>query len=613
MNKKGLTTQGVIVSILLVIFAAGTVFFGSYYFVGRIMDSQKKATAPAVDLGEMDAGISSLTADELRDVQVTSDVVTGQDDIIQKGMIKWQEPSDVGDLGLTSKKLYIGCKNDECSKDNADISSNGIKYFKVGTIITGKYTGAEVVIISSNVSEGPSITPVFYYVLKTGSDFIFLTRDYDEYTSNFVKANFFAGAGKKIINSTAVIEELNYPDEFQISDRQSFTKEPYNNYFFHAVGIKPAFVHPELGQVWITDDNADFGYKEDFELNSFINAYDGIKMYEDFEVEGFYLKAPDGTVVVYKLKLEIFDKQERYALLQATWNDGQKNTEEYEIAPSGCGSSDYVYNETLDVDIDNQLVVVGTTDKGDNLYGYKDTTHEGFQKLYDEIYWVKDGEKKKNQADFLKINPKVFWVDPFGRTLAFYRADIISPAECGKPVIYLYPEKPMAVNVQVKPGNGLNVSIPEYGDGWNVFADTESNITNTKDGKTYPYLFWEGQGKVPYVTPSVGFVVAKSGLNMFFDEKLGQLGLIGKEIEDFKEFWLPEMTKNDKPYYFVTFLSKRFMDLNAPLTISPSPDTVIRVMMDYKELDQYRDVAELKISAPERKGFTAVEWGGMLK
>lgn len=612
LGKNGFVKQNVMVGLSLVVFAAGTVFFGSYYFVEKITGKKENADTANSIREARSAATDMLEAGD--SVEKDKDY-----EIIKKGWIKWQEPQDIGDLGLTNKKLYSGCKVEKCYEDDQakqDISSNGIKYLKVGDILTGKYAGAEIVIISSHVSEGPSITPVFYRILKTGNRFIFLAKhinSFDNYTNNFIKDYFFAGAAKKSIDDKIVIEELNYPDEFQFSERQGFTKEPYSDYFFHEVGIKPVFAHSSFGQAWITDDNVNAGYKEDFELNSYVDVYSEIKKYDDFENEGIYFKAPDGTAVVYKLKLDIFEKQEKYSLLQAAWSDGQKNTEEYEMSPSGCGSGDYVYNETLDVDINNQLVVIGKTDKGDNLYGYKDTTHEGFRKLYDETYWVEEGEKKKNKVDFLRINPKVFWVDPFGRTLAFYRADIISPAECGKPVIYLYPEKPMAVNVQVKPGNGLSISIPEYENGWNVFVDTKSNITDVKDGKTYPYLFWEGQGRVPYTTPSAGFMVVKNGLNMFFDEKLAQLGMIGKEIDDFKEFWLPEMTKNNKPYYFVTFLSKRFMDLNAPLLINPAPDTVIRVMMDYEELDQYKDVAELKLSAPERKGFTAVEWGGMLK
>jgi hypothetical protein len=107
--------------------------------------------------------------------------------------------------------------------------------------------------------------------------------------------------------------------------------------------------------------------------------------------------------------------------------------------------------------------------------------------------------------------------------------------------------------------------------------------------------------------------VAATGLDGFFNAKLAKLGLIEKEIADFKEFWIPKMQESQKPYYFVTFLSKHYIDQLAPLSINPKPDTVIRVLMDYRGLDEFQSVPELRIKTPERKGFTAVEWGGMIK
>lgn len=67
------------------------------------------------------------------------------------------------------------------------------------------------------------------------------------------------------------------------------------------------------------------------------------------------------------------------------------------------------------------------------------------------------------------------------------------------------------------------------------------------------------------------------------------------------------------PYYFVTFFGKREMDQLAPLTVSPKPDTVIRLLMDFHPLQQPIEVKGYDIRTPERKGFTVVEWGGVLR
>ena len=47
-----------------------------------------------------------------------------------------------------------------------------------------------------------------------------------------------------------------------------------------------------------------------------------------------------------------------------------------------------------------------------------------------------------------------------------------------------------------------------------------------------------------------------------------------------------------------------------PLEFSVEPDTIIRVLMQYKPLDNYIEVNEQKLETPERVGFVAVEWGG---
>lgn len=525
--------------------------------------------------------------------------------VIKRGDVQWVDPKDIGDLGLTTKENYAG----------------KVKYVKAGNVVAGTYAGSEVVVISSRLTEGMQSSPDLMRLLVQGNNerFILLTKhinNFDEYLEKYIKENFFTKAKQTLYSKNVSIEELNYPKELKGRNaRENFTLDPYAAGFFTPEKLKPAFTDPQLGQISMTDiTKADGKEATPFELNGYVSDYDKKTYYQDiFGRGGFYAHLPDGTAATYKLTLDIFKDMARFSQLQATWNGGKKNEVNYEENPSGCGGGSYVYDKTLEVNLNNDATVIGKTAKGDNLYGYKDTTSAALKKLYDETYWPGDGKAKKSIADYLKMNPVVFWADPFGRTLAFYREDLLSPAECGKPVIYLYPEKPMKVSVQVNPGNGLSFTEPEYKNGWNVLADTKSNLKNLADGKIYPYLFWEGSGSVYYEQPKQGFVVAQENLDAFFDEKLAMLGLIEKEARDFKEYWIPKMSDLNKPYYFVTFLSKRYIDQLAPLTISPKPDTIIRVLMDYKGLNNPESVEELSLTAPERKGFTAVEWGGMLK
>lgn len=185
-------------------------------------------------------------------------------------------------------------------------------------------------------------------------------------------------------------------------------------------------------------------------------------------------------------------------------------------------------------------------------------------------------------------------------------------AERGKPVIYLYPEKTQDVKVSVKPQGGVTVSIPEMGKQWKVTASPDGTLFDKKTKQEYPYLFWESKDKEEAIDMSRGFVTPVAELDSFFKEKLAALGLNEKEIADFNEYWLPSIEAEGKPYVFITFHDQKTIDEDAPLIVSPKPDSVIRVYFDHKVLDEAIDVEPQTLSANERKGFAVVEWGGRL-
>ena len=65
--------------------------------------------------------------------------------------------------------------------------------------------------------------------------------------------------------------------------------------------------------------------------------------------------------------------------------------------------------------------------------------------------------------------------------------------------------------------------------------------------------------------------------------------------------------ENNK-YNVIRFETIEEQNKNMPLDIAPTPDTVIRVMMDWKAIDEPIEISEQKLTTPERKGFTVVEW-----
>lgn len=218
---------------------------------------------------------------------------------------------------------------------------------------------------------------------------------------------------------------------------------------------------------------------------------------------------------------------------------------------------------------------------------------------------------KMTFQEVVNDDPILYIQDPFGRYLQATRQDYLPPAECGKPVIYLYPEQMQEVSVKVFPNGGFTKTIPSYNTGWNVLADTQSNLTNLVDQKVYPYLFWEGIA-YDYNPPKAGYVLAPYELDERLNSILIDMGLNQKESDDFREFWVPEMLKIKAPFYKVSFLDQKVFDALAPLQVEPTPDSVLRIFMDYKPLKSYIDLPAPKIEKFDRKGFSVIEWGGAL-
>ena len=175
-----------------------------------------------------------------------------------------------------------------------------------------------------------------------------------------------------------------------------------------------------------------------------------------------------------------------------------------------------------------------------------------------------------------------------------------------KPVIYLYPTEVTNVSVKLDYNGSLTCTYPNYHELWRVTAYPDGTLINQEDGKEYSYLYWEGVDDIAYDF-SKGFVVKGSDTAAFLQEKLAYLGLAPKEYNEFIVYWLPKMQNN--PYNLITFQGAAYTD-NAVLTISPEPDSMLRVFMVYKSLRQPIKIEEQILTPFDRKGFSVIEWGG---
>ena len=178
-----------------------------------------------------------------------------------------------------------------------------------------------------------------------------------------------------------------------------------------------------------------------------------------------------------------------------------------------------------------------------------------------------------------------------------------------KPVIYLYPETETEIIVKLGAPEKLTLTYPEYVDGWNIVASPNGDLIDKKTGDKLYALYWEGQRDIDSLNFDTGFIVKGEDTAEFLEEKLEFLGLNYREREEFIVYWLPKLEANK--YNYIYFATAEEISKDMPLEFSVQPDTVIRVGMIFEGLDEYMEIKEQSLTpAPERSGFTVVEWGG---
>ena len=176
-----------------------------------------------------------------------------------------------------------------------------------------------------------------------------------------------------------------------------------------------------------------------------------------------------------------------------------------------------------------------------------------------------------------------------------------------KPIIYLYPQQETEVTVKVGNPQNLTHTYPKYENEWKVLAKPNGDLKDLKTGRNLYALYWEGINTVES-NMNEGFIVKGEDTIKFLEEKLEILGLNEREAEEFIVYWLPKLESNK--YNFIRFQTEEEINNNMPLEITPKPDTVIRILMEFKGIEEPIQIQEQKLSTPQREGFTVVEWGG---
>ena len=167
------------------------------------------------------------------------------------------------------------------------------------------------------------------------------------------------------------------------------------------------------------------------------------------------------------------------------------------------------YNMSLEITQYKDYIAVTQEKEGKEKIRYYETNidaQEAFLRLSEMIYATKhDGLKQEKESDL-------------GILLE-------------KPVIYLYPEKEMDIQVTLEKID-LTCTYPLYQNGWSVVAKSDGTILNKDSFRRYYCLYYEGKAELPEER-ACGFIVTKGEYQSFLEEKLEILGLNEKDAQEF--------------------------------------------------------------------------------
>lgn len=299
---------------------------------------------------------------------------------------------------------------------------------------------------------------------------------------------------------------------------------------------------------------------------------------------------------------------------QITWTDGGVNTDPYRgDRLTGCGGGG---PEILTTPLaEPSIELVGKTKTGELVYNLLDPNHPLITRVFEMTngtvyeYNQVTGDSTTRTitpAEFI-ANRGVLLIESQGRQLVFTNTKYGPQAECGKPVIYLYPEATTTISVSVDAL--VTKSEPVYKNGWVATAAPSGALV--VEGETYTSLFWDGYGNGVYPEITEGFIVPTEKALATMAEHLRVMGFTEFEISEFVTFWSDHMPS--EPYTRITWFETREMERLAKLTIDPRPDTLFRAFVDYEGINEPFDLPLQTLTPNVRKGYVVTEWGGLLR
>ena len=590
----------------------------------------------------------------------------------QPSVNKSQDPLFSGSLKKISDDLGL-FKISDADKENGVPDS--IVYFDAGIFTRGEFKGYTR-ILAIRPSEGPG--PSLQFILATNDYKTYLLDDPDNKTTKYPESDWdnpYMYIDKTKISKTVALDS-DHPKTINLEKPYGLIKE---DSFLIEFEKSQSLVSPEKqlsffagGTDWGTGKGYSDKEKKSLDIRKkYLNSTTLVHVQDSTGLTFLYLLSSQKDIDDYLNKLPAYE-QDLIAHKKQVVLFNEKKLKEYPTAPeyltipgmkttkalSGLANDFYNTYESafpgacggtqstfiIDLPKNDDLVSIPSSSVYP-LYFLKDNKHPLYELAYqaktdidDETYKsVNDGKSKPSFDEYVAKHPLLIFKDAWGRWGVMGEFDIKLMGGCGKPVVYLYSEKPTDIHLSFLSSVSLNTQIPFYNNGWFVKAQPDGRLTDLQPQYTdcskidslkfgseyannscktnnYPYIYWSGKSmENSYPKAEGGWVVERKNLKIFMDQKLKEIGLTEKESNDMTSYWIPKMNEKNSPYYRISFLTTKQMNEFVPMNVRPVPDSVLRVFLDFKPLNSKPIVDPIpqQFGKFNRHGFTLVEWGGL--
>ncbi len=514
--------------------------------------------------------LASATATESPAVSLAVKTVVSER-IVDEG-VTWSKPSKLDDLGLFEK-----------SGENSAYSSTD--YYKVGSTSSG----GEIILAKVNIDE-PGQTDNIQRIIKNGDSYKRISQNSEPIDGNSFTSTSKLENDSSFVFKSLLADKVVTKDDTELISSQSarfITEENTKSETKKVASTKWGDLYLEKTNTYSVHD-----------INQSQSDTTGI-----VRIARYYISLNDSSQMTYEPRPTFLRDDNTFNLTFTLKPAAANKYEKFETGGCGLGFGSFPF--MIDSNsLEDKIVVASGS--GSNLYTIGSEDNKTLLYAY-ELYKSDQGSGKKDLNTFKGDNAFVFWTDAYGSTIGFLNSEYKPNVECGKPVVYLYPQTETAFKVAV--GAEVTKSEPIYAKGWSGIAKPGGELV--VGGKSYPNLFWEGKGMGVYPKVDFGKIVKSSEVKSAISEDLAYMGLNAREIADFNAYWLEKIPQSK--YIRLSWLTNAELDVLAPLYIQPKPDSTIRVFLDFAGYDNPISLMGQKLPKLERRGFTAVEWGGLLK